>query len=226
MVAQNTTLPPPPIFNLSLAQAPGINRLIFNRDPYIIQLNIATCKWWVPFILVLKKPGFKWAKWRSFQEPCLRTLTELDARSATLLSQRPSQGGRPESWLRCSECLTWPDTPERFTRLEPKVGQGNQKDTVAIKPGQFRMEKWNSNPMFYCPICIRSQQENDRLPLKSPALLGHWRRADFRWQIGGKENRNPTRKKRETKKKKKRHVLDSEEKTVHTATELKTGLHK
>ena len=28
-----------------------------SRDPYIIHLNIATCKWWCPFILVLKKPA-------------------------------------------------------------------------------------------------------------------------------------------------------------------------
>ena len=26
-----------------------------NRDPYIVHLNIATCEWWCPFILVLKK---------------------------------------------------------------------------------------------------------------------------------------------------------------------------
>ena len=27
-----------------------------SRDPYIIHLNIATCTWWFPFLLVLKKP--------------------------------------------------------------------------------------------------------------------------------------------------------------------------
>ena len=44
----------------------------FSRDPYIIHLNIATCKWWFPVILVFKKPHVTQmvARWRSFKEPC------------------------------------------------------------------------------------------------------------------------------------------------------------
>ena len=41
-----------------------------NRDPYI-HLNIATCKWWFPFIWVLEKATcFKWLRNVSFKEPC------------------------------------------------------------------------------------------------------------------------------------------------------------
>ena len=33
-----------------------------NRGPYIIHLNIATCEWWCPLILVEKATCLKWAK--------------------------------------------------------------------------------------------------------------------------------------------------------------------
>ena len=33
---------------------------LYSRDPYIIHLNIATCKWWFPFLLVAKATCFKW----------------------------------------------------------------------------------------------------------------------------------------------------------------------
>ena len=34
--------------------------ILVSRDPYIIHLNIATCKWWCPFILVEKATCFNW----------------------------------------------------------------------------------------------------------------------------------------------------------------------
>ena len=42
----------------------------FNRDPYIIHLNIATCKWWFPFIQRWKKPHVSNGQHVSFKEPC------------------------------------------------------------------------------------------------------------------------------------------------------------
>ena len=49
----HTTKPP----NHQLRGSEGMG--LFS-DPYIIHLNIATCKWWFPFLLVMKKPCFKW----------------------------------------------------------------------------------------------------------------------------------------------------------------------
>ena len=52
------------------------NGMILNpsnfRDPCIIHLSIATCKWWFPFISVLKKPCFKRLQDVSFKEPIQR----------------------------------------------------------------------------------------------------------------------------------------------------------
>ena len=42
--------------------------LPINRDPYIIHLNIATCKWWLPFISAEKALFRLVATWRSFKE--------------------------------------------------------------------------------------------------------------------------------------------------------------
>ena len=46
---------------------------IFCRDPYIIHLNIATCKWWCfqLYFGVEKATCFKWWQHVSFKEPCL-----------------------------------------------------------------------------------------------------------------------------------------------------------
>ena len=53
-----------------------ILRATWLRDPYIIHLNITTCKWWFPFILVEKAMFHMVAKWRSFKKPgCLDTMS-------------------------------------------------------------------------------------------------------------------------------------------------------
>ena len=46
--------------------------LTFIRDPYIIHLNIATCKWWCPFILV-EKAMFQTGKVYLLRSPVLCT---------------------------------------------------------------------------------------------------------------------------------------------------------
>ena len=62
---QTSSSNPPLLFNHRSFHTPVVFTGFlegFYRDPYIIHLNIATCKWWFPFILVLKKQTtcFNW----------------------------------------------------------------------------------------------------------------------------------------------------------------------